>query len=97
MAPNDPLFLETTFDDCVVDYWAHRHAEDPELRNRQTTQEFSDELDDMEAEVNARMAEQLAARLGREVEADGAALIEATQRAVDPPEDDWEVLADDGR
>ena len=52
----------------------------------------------MEAEINALMAERLSQKLGRDVAADGASLIEATSKAaaVPPPDsDDWEEVAAD--
>lgn len=81
LAPNDPLFLEATFEECVIDWWAHRHAEDPELHKKATSEEHSAELDAMEAEANQRMAEALSRRLGRHVPADPESLMRATEEA----------------
>ena len=40
----------------TVDYWAHRHFEDPELRNEILTEDYEADVAEMEAEVLAREA-----------------------------------------
>ena len=79
LAPNDPLFLDATFEDCIIDYWAHRHWEDPELRTRGTTQDWNKLLDEMEAQLTKEAAERLSHALDKDVEATPEAVLAAAK------------------
>ena len=49
LPPRHPDFLRLTPEEIIVDYWAHRHAEDPELRNEACDPDFEATLAEMEA------------------------------------------------
>lgn len=52
LAPTDPRFLDASLDVMAADYWAWRHAEDPNLGDEIVDEEF-----DVEAELAAADAE----------------------------------------
>ena len=35
----------------MLDYWAHRHADDPNLRNEEVSEDFAGDMAEMEAEL----------------------------------------------
>lgn len=80
LPPTDPRFLDATEADMLVDHWAHRHWDDPKLRDEVVTDDFENELAQMEAEALAKDAE-----YERRMAAEAAA----------KPADDWEVVAED--
>jgi hypothetical protein len=49
---NDPRFLNTTEQERMTDYWAHRYVEDPKLMNEVEDEDFDE--DDIMAEWAAR-------------------------------------------
>ena len=44
LPPTDPRFLNATRADMLVDYWAHQHADDPNVQEPDTTEDFDEEL-----------------------------------------------------
>lgn len=55
LAPTDPRFLDCTPEEILVDVWAHRHVDDPNLRNEVISTHFDQDLADMEEEAGAPM------------------------------------------
>lgn len=53
LPPTDPRYLDATEAEIIVDVWAHRHMDDPKLRERLETEDFDEELARMEAEAAA--------------------------------------------
>lgn len=51
LPPTDPRFLAATFEEIVIDYWAHAHMDDPKLRDEAITDDFDEQLAAMEAEM----------------------------------------------
>lgn len=51
LPPTDPRFLDATVEQVVLDYWAHRHLDDPNLRNEVVNDEFEADLAAAEAEA----------------------------------------------
>lgn len=53
LPPTDPRWLNATLDDVLIDYWAHAHRDDPNLRNEEAfeTEDFEAELAAMAASV----------------------------------------------
>ncbi len=62
LPPDDPRFLDCSVADIIVDYWAHRHADDPALRNAVVTDDWDaeeaalDEVDRLLGEEMDRVA-----------------------------------------
>jgi hypothetical protein len=54
LPPTDPRFLDATTEEMVLDYWAHRHADDPNLRNEIIAEGYDDDLEAMMAESIAK-------------------------------------------
>ena len=68
LPPADPRFLSATRAEMLVDYWAHQHADDPNVREPDVTEDFEDELAAFEREQE---------------EAEAAAAARAAQHASD--------------
>lgn len=61
LPPTDPRFLDATIEMMVVDYWAHRHWEDPKLRDELVVAEgYDEDVEEMEREAMAKEAEHAA-------------------------------------
>lgn len=77
LPPTDPRFLDATIEDMVNDYWAHRHTDDPALRNEVIAEGFEEDAEEMLAESVAKET----------------AALETERRAIEAiPEDDWEDI-----
>lgn len=77
----------------MVDFWAHRHFDDPKLREQEIENtDYEADLEAMEAQIAAAQAAREAAVKAQEAEAAAA-----TAAAATPPDPgDWEeVVADD--
>lgn len=48
LPPTDPRFLDATPEDLLLDYWAHRFWDDPDLRNELVNPDFEAELAELE-------------------------------------------------
>lgn len=44
LSPHDPRYLDATLEDVVVDTWAHRFVEHPEMRNEDVNEDFDADL-----------------------------------------------------
>jgi hypothetical protein len=64
LPPTDPRFLDATVEEMVLDYWAHRHFEDPKLKDEIVAEGFDEDAAEMEAEALAKEAEH-AAKIAR--------------------------------
>ena len=51
MPPLDARFLDCTPEDVLLDYWAHRHVDDPTLRNEEVAEDFDEDMAEMELEL----------------------------------------------
>ncbi len=51
LPPTDPRFLCATIEDILVDVWAHRHTDDPKLREEEVNEDFAADLAGLEAEM----------------------------------------------
>ena len=51
LSPVDPRFLNCTPEQILVDVWAHRHTDDPKLREEMVSEHFDEDLAEMEAEL----------------------------------------------
>lgn len=56
LPPTDPRFLQATREEILVDWWAHQHADDPELYNEVRMDDA-----DFQREAEAMLAEAMAA------------------------------------
>jgi hypothetical protein len=56
LPPTDPRFLDATLEDMLVDHWAHRHTDDPKLRDEIVAEGYEEDLAAMEAEMLAQQA-----------------------------------------
>ena len=54
LPPTDPRFLAATEEEMVLDYWAHRHWDDPKLREEVVNPDFEADLAAFEAEPGTR-------------------------------------------
>ena len=43
LPPTDPRYLNATVTDILVDYWAHRYVDDPEIQAPVQTDGYEDE------------------------------------------------------
>ena len=67
LPPGDPRFLNATRAEMLVDYWAHQHADDPNVKEPDVTEDFEEEWaafereqEEAEAAAAARSAQQVA-------------------------------------
>lgn len=44
MPPTDPRFLDASDADMIIDLWAHRHADNPQLRESPPDTDFEETL-----------------------------------------------------
>jgi hypothetical protein len=44
LPPDDPRFLDATPEAILIDYWAHRHIDDPKLREEIEDEDFDAQL-----------------------------------------------------
>lgn len=51
LPPTDVRYLSATFEEIVLDFWAHAHLDDPKLRNELVTDDFESQMAAMEAEI----------------------------------------------
>lgn len=45
LPPTDPRYLNATEEQMVLDYWAHRHWDDPKLREEVVNPDFEEDLE----------------------------------------------------
>lgn len=50
LPPTDPRFLNATATEILTDYWAHRHSDEPKLRDEEFDPDFEAELAAAESE-----------------------------------------------
>jgi hypothetical protein len=53
LPPNDPRFLELTFEDILTDWWAHRYTDDPKLAEEVVDEDF--DPDDVARQIGAEV------------------------------------------
>ena len=75
----DPRYLDATYDEILIDYWAHAFTDDPKLKDDLVTDDFAAEMAEFEAESAAEIAA-------------AAKATAAAAEAAAKPADDWEPV-----